>query len=517
MSPGFPKRKYKVFISSSFEDLKDHRNRLMLKTLKLGHIPAGMELFQPGESQSLDVIEKEILSSDIFVILVGAALGSPIDNSDTLTYTMKEFEIAEQAGLPIIPFLLNDVEFTATRDNIPSSRQRDRDQEATLRRFREDVKTRLSGGKRFVGFFSYLNIDELCDQYSGAIRTTAEELTEGGRTSGWVHGKLYDELNARIALGSSVSKNPFFASYARRLSTFDKLSQRTQVDADLKTRIADYFWEQYMPQLDEHSVSHIYFESGSAVAYVSRKFIEYVNQEDWIRERDLPGRLKIRTNNLLTYLDFLLVDEPWKPMDIRLQPYGPFSHDYGATYGRLKAARKLPPPSQPVHRNALPGDASKVVEEVRQDLLAEFNERGLVLMTTSGVDVNPESPFLGPHVGSYYNMLLKRCLLSLPCPKVLFLDQTKWDFPFLLHNCHPVCDAEFPWNAARETTPLAIALSVRDRERRDFVLGSLESNGFRHAECGEVKTGVKGVWPIIAANDLFWKFFHPQESNLIWN
>lgn len=46
-----------------------------------------------------------------------------------------------------------------------------------------------------------------------------------------------------------------------------------------------------------------------------------------------------------------------------------------------------------------------------------------MLMTASGLDTRPESkdaPYPGPHVGSYPNMLLKRCILSLPCPKVIF-------------------------------------------------------------------------------------------------
>ena len=108
----FSKRKYKVFISSSFKDLENHRLQLMLKTLKLGHIPAGMELFQPGEARNLDVIEKEIAESDIFVILVGSRLGTQISSQlkkdkslSYLTFTMKEYEIAQKYCLPIVAFL----------------------------------------------------------------------------------------------------------------------------------------------------------------------------------------------------------------------------------------------------------------------------------------------------------------------------------------------------------------------------------------------------------------------------
>ncbi|MFA4829314.1 MAG: DUF4062 domain-containing protein [Thermodesulfovibrionales bacterium] len=517
------KRKYKVFISSSFKDLEEARLQLMLKTLKLGHIPAGMELFQPGEERNLDVIEKEIASSDIFVILVAARLGTPISGNskkerkkkDGLTFTMKEYEIAQQHGLPVIAFLLNETEYEAERDSIPSKNISERNEEDLLRKFREDVQVKKDGGKRIVGFFSHKNIHKLRDDYADALNKAVDDLTENGSSSGWVNGKLFDELRARITLGGSVSNNPFFQRFAKRLSTFDKLSQRTQIESALKIGIAEYFWEQYMPRIDEKGITHIYFESGSSIAYVSKRFIDYVKEEDWFYEKNLHKKIRIRTNNFMTYIDFLLVDAPWKPMDIRLQPHGPFSNDYGATYGILKSARKIKPPSDENERTALPDDAKKVVRQMIHDLGEAFAKAGLILMATSGVDLNSTSLFFGPHVGSYYNMLLKRSLLSLPCPKVLFLDETKWGFDFILNNCHPICDNDFTWDSVRQDTPLAIAIAAHDKHIRDQLCKSLHQYGFHAQECGEVKQGVKGVWPIIAGNDKFAAYFRQYKRKLL--
>ena len=244
------KRKYKVFISSSFKDLEDARTKLILRTLKLGHIPVGMELFKPGDDRNIDIIEKEIASSDIFVILVGARLGTPVSSGkktarsvSQLTFTMREYEIAQKYELPIIVFLLNETEYIAERDKIPSSNTVERTAEKALREFRENVQIRRQGGKRLVGFFSYQNIDKLCDEYADALTDTATTLTETGAKSGWVDGRLYDDLRARISLGGSVSNNTFFQRFAQRLSTFDKLSQRTQLEFPQKAGIAEYFWE----------------------------------------------------------------------------------------------------------------------------------------------------------------------------------------------------------------------------------------------------------------------------------
>lgn len=40
-------RRYQVFISSTFTDLKDERQAVLRAVLELDHMPAGMELF-PG-------------------------------------------------------------------------------------------------------------------------------------------------------------------------------------------------------------------------------------------------------------------------------------------------------------------------------------------------------------------------------------------------------------------------------------------------------------------------------------
>ena len=43
-------RKLQVFVSSTFEDLKDERQVAVQAILDAGHIPAGMELFRSGSA-----------------------------------------------------------------------------------------------------------------------------------------------------------------------------------------------------------------------------------------------------------------------------------------------------------------------------------------------------------------------------------------------------------------------------------------------------------------------------------
>jgi hypothetical protein len=43
------KIKYQIFISSTFEDLKQERDIAIKAILEMGHIPVGMEIFSAGD------------------------------------------------------------------------------------------------------------------------------------------------------------------------------------------------------------------------------------------------------------------------------------------------------------------------------------------------------------------------------------------------------------------------------------------------------------------------------------
>ena len=279
-----------------------------------------------------------------------------------------------------------------------------------------------------------------------------------------------------------------------------------------------YFWERHFSKLHEKQISHIFFESGSSIAYVSPSFIENVkSQSYWFYDQRMYEQLHLRTNNLLTYLDFLLCESPWRPIDVRLQPPGPVSSDYGGTYGILNFAV---PESAPGERDAirleLPENTQRHVDTLVAGLKQDFGRTGLVLMPASGLDTrseSPESPYLGPHVGSYPNMLFKRCLLSLSCPRVLFLDPVKWKFDFQFNNCHAVCDKSFPWETVKSSGPLAIALAAETREDQERLGEELRDYGFPHLDPEEPKAGRTGPWSLIAANDQFVEYFRKGKTN----
>src|SRR5262245_1759494 len=99
-------RIFQVFVSSTFEDLRDERLQVSNALAKAGYIAAGMELFPASDQQQLEFIQRIINRSDYYVVLVGARYGSLADNG--LSYTENEFDHARSQGIPVLAFLPSD-------------------------------------------------------------------------------------------------------------------------------------------------------------------------------------------------------------------------------------------------------------------------------------------------------------------------------------------------------------------------------------------------------------------------
>lgn len=96
--------KYQVFISSTYGDLKDERDRVIQGILELGHIPVGMEMFSAADEAQWQIIARHIDESDYYVVIVGHRYGSIVDD---ISYTRKEYEYAVSRGVPIIGFVID--------------------------------------------------------------------------------------------------------------------------------------------------------------------------------------------------------------------------------------------------------------------------------------------------------------------------------------------------------------------------------------------------------------------------
>lgn len=107
-------KRYSVFISSTYEDLKEERKAVQDVILSGGDFPVQMEYFPATDEDQLEFIKPLIEQCDYYVLIIGGRYGSP--TADGTSYTEKEFNHAVSKGVTVIVMLHGDPE------NIPSGK-----------------------------------------------------------------------------------------------------------------------------------------------------------------------------------------------------------------------------------------------------------------------------------------------------------------------------------------------------------------------------------------------------------
>src|SRR5690606_9740683 len=161
-------RKYQVFISSTYADLQEARQSLLLSLLGMGMIPTGMELHSGGADSQWPAIQRVINECDYYLVLVGGRYGSlsPIG----LSYTHREFVYAATKGKPILALLHDSPDFLP-----PEQRETSREGEVRFNDFRQLLQTKCM--TRF--WHTPQDLGE-------AARKAMLQLVEKYPASGWV-------------------------------------------------------------------------------------------------------------------------------------------------------------------------------------------------------------------------------------------------------------------------------------------------------------------------------------------
>lgn len=95
-----------IFISSTFQDLVPHRERVWQVLQNFDVKITGMETFGARKSTPLDTCLKELEESDIYIGVISMCYGS-IDNLTGKSYTQLEYDKAKELGLDILIYLID--------------------------------------------------------------------------------------------------------------------------------------------------------------------------------------------------------------------------------------------------------------------------------------------------------------------------------------------------------------------------------------------------------------------------
>lgn len=165
-------KRYQIFISSTFSDLKEERNKVMQTIMSLDCIPAGMELFPAMDEEQFEFIKRVIDDCDYYLLIVGARYGSMDDNG--VSYTEKEYDYAKEKGIPVIAFLHKDI------SSIPLGKT---DTDAVLKQKLENFRKKVETGK-LVKYWD--NADELNALVAISLPKTIKMFPR----TGWVRANL---------------------------------------------------------------------------------------------------------------------------------------------------------------------------------------------------------------------------------------------------------------------------------------------------------------------------------------
>ena len=290
-----------------------------------------------------------------------------------------------------------------------------------------------------------------------------------------------------VTQGSDLHiRNPFWRRFASRVNQWATLDGRFRANAPLKQAAAEFFLDHYLGIILKARISRLFFESGSAIAFLSESFAARVDQKAF-----MAWGGHIETNNVISYMEFVL----GQFASISLYPGGPPERKYGGTFGELKDLAVPSEGAHPIHATH-----HELMSNVRNHFSEQYTDLGIIFGGASGIDLSRGTELLGPHVGSYDNMLFKRALLESGAPLVLIVDEDKMPRRFSQGQCFLVCDEEFSWHYACRNVPLAIVCAFRSEERARTVISDLEYLGLNHLELG--RRG-EAPWCMIASNDLF--------------
>lgn len=164
-------KKYQIFISSTYSDLREERLAILHGILNMGHIPVGMELFNAADDTQWSVIKRLIDESDYYVLILSDRYGSIED--DGVGFTEKEYDYAISRNIPIIAFLRDQSSINTLPYEV-----RESDHKEKLIKFKEKIK------KRLVKFWNHTN------DLSLKLVISLSELIGSKPQLGWTKGLL---------------------------------------------------------------------------------------------------------------------------------------------------------------------------------------------------------------------------------------------------------------------------------------------------------------------------------------
>lgn len=288
--------KYQIFVSSTYEDLKEERKEVTQAILECNCFPAGMELFPASNKSQWEIIKRVIDESDFYLVIIAGRYGSMgIDDAgNKVGYTEMEFDYAVKTNKPILALIYDDI------DKLPRSKTESQGtKHSRLLKFRE---------KACCGrvIRKWNNKDNL----KAAVLAAIVELKRETNALGWVranlkmdktaytildeqrrlHEKQLLELNHIIDKEKKTiyEKEEIIKQLNKTLSCYDE-EVKIVTEENKRLRAKKNFWillaqinARYEYFMDDHKnlANNLYSEYGYELSCEEINFLKYNDDSD---------------------------------------------------------------------------------------------------------------------------------------------------------------------------------------------------------------------------------------------
>jgi len=207
-------KRYQVFVSSTYADLKEERQHVIQALMEMDCIPAGMELFPAADEEQWTFIQKVIDDCDYYLLIIGGRYGSTTD--DGISYTEKEFDYAVSNGLKVVALI------HGKPDDIPFGKsEKDPVLREKLLAFKEKVMT-----GRLVKFW------EKPTELPGLVALSLTKTIKMHPATGWVRASHVANENILIEINDLRKQNTLLSKQVQELESTQPLVVDDIADID---------------------------------------------------------------------------------------------------------------------------------------------------------------------------------------------------------------------------------------------------------------------------------------------
>ncbi|MFA0661926.1 DUF4062 domain-containing protein [Vibrio splendidus] len=261
-------KRYQVFVSSTYADLKEERQQVLQTLMEMDCIPSGMEMFPATDEEQWEFIKKVIDDCDYYLLVIGGRYGSLSD--DGISYTEKEYQYAVEKGIKVIAFIHESPEELSVSKTDIDPRLMEK-----LKAFRQNVST-----GRLVKFWKQAN------ELPGLVALSLTKTIKMYPAIGWVRANSQSNTETLNEINELRKENDNLRKRIGSLDTepnvmFDNLadlSETIDINGTYKTMRGGntYSWNTQMSWGDLFGKLSPYLLQSPSDNYVKNRILDDV-------------------------------------------------------------------------------------------------------------------------------------------------------------------------------------------------------------------------------------------------